>query len=289
MDALSIVIVNWNAGRRLDDCLDALFASEWVGTLEVMLVDNASTDGSQVRAVERHPSIKLLQNAENRGFACGANQALERVVGDLILLLNPDTVLNPCALPLLVDFMRQNPDAAVVAPRLLNPDGTVQGSARRDPSPWTGLFGRDAPLTRLFPNNPVTRRELPSLAHVGDAPLEVDWVSGACLLVRRVAYERIGGLDERFFLFWEDADWCRRLRKAAWKVYYLPAAVGTHDVGVSCAQRPFRSALDFHRSAYRFYRKHCLTSPFHPMIPPLVGGLLISFCIRAFQAARARR
>ncbi len=289
MDTLSVVIVNWNAGRALDDCLDALFASESSGTTEVMLVDNASTDGSQVRAVEAHPSIKLLQNVENRGFACGANQGLERVVGELILLLNPDTMLNPSTLPLLVDFMNQRPDAAVVAPKLLNPDGTVQGSARRDPSLWTGLFGRDAPLTRLFPNNPVTRRELPSLRHVGDAPLEVDWVSGACLLVRRAAYEHVGGLDERFFLFWEDADWCRRFRGAAWKVYYLPTAVGTHDVGVSRAQRPFRSAFDFHRSAYRFYRKHHLASPFHPMILPLVGGLLVSFCIRAFQAVRARR
>ena len=124
---------------------------------------------------------------------------------------------------------------------------------------------------------------------MGDAPLEVDWVSGACLLVRRAAYERVGSLDERFFLFWEDADWCRRFRGAGWKVYYLPAAVGTHDVGVSRAQRPIRSALDFHRSAYRFYRKHHLSSPFHPMIMPLAGGLLISFGIRALQAVRARR
>ena len=178
-DTLSVVIVNWNAGRALDDCLDALFASESIGALEVLLVDNASTDGSQVRAVQAHPGIKLLQNAENRGFACGANQGLERVVGDLMLLLNPDVVLSPSAISVLADFMNQHPDTAIVGPKLLNPDGTVQGSARRDPSLRTGLFGRDAPLTRLFPNNPVTHREVPSLCHVGDAPLEVDWVSGA--------------------------------------------------------------------------------------------------------------
>ena len=176
-------------------------------------MDNASTDGSQARAARDYPGIKILQNAENRGFAPGANQGLEWAVGELMLLLNPDAVLQPSTISLLVDFMNEHPEAAVVGPRLLNPDGTVQGSARRDPSPWTGLFGRDAPLTRLFPNNPVSRRELPNLCHAGDAPLEVDWISGACLLVRRAAYEQVGGLDERFFLFWEDADWCRRFRE----------------------------------------------------------------------------
>ena len=289
MDTLSVVIVNWNTGRALDDCLASLFASKPVGALEVLLVDNASTDGSQTRAGQAYPGITILQNAENRGFARGANQGLERVAGDLLLLLNPDAVLHPTTIPLLVDFMHEHPEAAVVGPKLLNPDGTVQGSARRDPSPWTGLFGRDAFLTRLFPNNPVSRRELPNLRHAGDAPLEVDWVSGACLLVRRAAYERVGGLDERFFLFWEDADWCRRFRGAGWKVYYLPTAVGTHQVGVSRAQRPLRSALDFHRSAYRFYRKHHLSSPFHPMIIPLAAGLLISFGTRALRAVWARR
>ena len=289
MNTLSVIIVNWNAGRALDDCLASLFASKPVGALEVLLVDNASTDGSQARAARDYPGIKILQNAENRGFAPGANQGLEWAVGELMLLLNPDAMLQPSTISLLVDFMNEHPEAAVVGPRLLNPDGTVQGSARRDPSPWTGLFGRDAPLTRLFPNNPVSRRELPNLCHVGDAPLEVDWISGACLLVRRAAYEQVGGLDERFFLFWEDADWCRRFRRAGWKVYYLPTAVGTHRVGVSRAQRPMRSAIDFHRSAYRFYRKHHLSSPFHPMIIPLAAGLLISFGTRALRAVRTRR
>jgi GT2 family glycosyltransferase len=289
MNTPSVVIVNWNAGRALDDCLASLYASAPGGTPEVLLVDNASTDGSQARAAREYPGMKVLQNAENHGFARGANQGLERVVGELILLLNPDAVLQPCTLSRLVDFMNEHPEAAVVGPRLLNPDGTVQGSARRDPSPWTGLFGRDAPLTRLFPNNPISRRELPNLHHGGEAPLEVDWISGACLLVRRAAYEQVGGLDERFFLFWEDADWCRRFRMVGWKVYYLPTAVGTHRVGVSRAQRPMRSAVDFHRSAYHYYRKHHLSSPFHPMIIPLAAGLLISLATRALRAVRLRR
>ena len=288
-DTLSVVIVNWNAGWRLDACLKALFASKPVGRLEVLLVDNASADGSQRRAGREQAGIEILQNTENLGFARAVNQALERAAGEFTLLLNPDVVLSPAAIALLVDFMSQHPDAAVVGPKLLNPNGTVQGSARRDPSVWTGLFGRAAPLTRLFPNNPVSRRELPGLGHVGDDPFEVDWVSGACLMVRRAAYERVGRLDERFFLFWEDADWCRRFRGASWKVYYLPTAIATHDVGMSCAQRPVRSALDFHRSAYLFYRKHYLSSLFHPMIVPLVGGLIVSLGIRVLSLARPRR
>jgi len=290
MDTLSVIIVNWNAGEALNDCLASLFASKaWCGALEVLLVDNASTDGSQARAIREYPGIKLLQNAGNRGFAPAANQGLSLAAGELVLLLNPDVVLSLTAIPLLADFMAHHPEAAVVGPKLLNRDGTVQGSARRDPSPWTGLFGRSTPLTRLFPNNPVSRRELPGLRHAGDDPLEVDWVSGACLLVRRAAYERVGLLDERFFLFWEDADWCLRFRRAGWKVYYLPAASGTHQVGVSRAQRPVRSALDFHRSAYRFYRKHHPSSPLHPVTLLLTGGLLISFGIRALQAVLVRR
>ena len=289
MDALSVVIVNWNAGRWLDECLTALFASQGVEGLEVFLVDNASTDGSQTRVARAHSGITLLQNAENLGFARAVNQALAGASGELTLVVNPDVVVSPLAISRLVDFMHQHPEAAVVGPRLLNPDGTVQGSARRDPSPWTGLFGRDTLLTRLFPGNPMSRRELPGLRHQGDEPLAVDWVSGGCLLVRGEASAQVGGLDERFFLFWEDADWCRRFRAAGWKVYYLPTAIATHYVGVCCSQRPVRSVVDFHRSAYRYYRKHYLPSALHPMVVPLASGLLISLGVRALKAVSTRR
>ena len=236
MDPLSVVIVNWNAGVALHDCLASLFASKpWGGDLEVLLVDNASTDGSQVRAVRDYPDVTLIQNGANLGFARAVNEGLRRARGELTLLLNPDVIVESTTVLTLVDFMVHHPSAAAVGPKLLNPDGTVQGSARRDPSPWTGLFGRSAPLTRLFPNNPVRRRELPALAHEGAGPLEVDWLSGACLVARRAAYDRVGLMDERFFLFWEDADWCLRFRGAGWKVYYLPTAIGMHYVGVSRA------------------------------------------------------
>ena len=198
-------------------------------------------------------------------------------------LLNPDVILLPSTVPRLMQFMTTHPEAGIAGPRLLDPDGTVQGSARRDPSAWTALFGRSAPLTRLFPNNRVSKRELPALSVAGDAPIPVDWLSGACLVARRAAWEEVGLLDERFFLFWEDADWCKRFRRAGWGVYYVPAASGTHLVGVSRAGRRLGSVLDFHVSAYRYYRKHRGASVLHPLTLLVGAGLLGSLALRSVQ------
>jgi GT2 family glycosyltransferase len=275
MATLSVVVVNWNAGPALMECLASVFVSQpWGSPPEVWVVDNASTDGSAVRAAAGFPAIAVIRNADNRGFARAANQALVQARGEFVLLLNPDVVLAPTALVDLLDALVRRPDVAVVGPRLVNPDGSVQGSARRDPSVWTGLFGRRGLLTRFLPGNAVSRRELPALVHEGVEPIEVDWVSGACLVARRSAWQRIGLLDERFFLFWEDADWCRRFRQGGWKVCYVPQARAMHRVGVSRARRAVRSTLDFHVSAYRYYRKHNLTSPMHPAYALLVMGLL---------------
>ena len=185
--------------------------------------------------------------------------------------------------------MTEHPEAGVAGPRLLDPDGAIQGSARRDPSAWTALFGRSAPLTRLFPNNRVSQREIPALSVEDGGPIQVDWISGACLVARRTAWEEVGLLDERFFLFWEDADWCRRFRQAGWHVYYVPSASGTHLVGVSRARRRLGSIRDFHVSAYRYYRKHQARRALHP-VSILVGtGLMASLAVRSIQALWALR
>jgi GT2 family glycosyltransferase len=290
MVSLSAVVVNWNGGGVLLECLGSLFASDpGGGELEVILVDNASTDGSQREALAAFPQARLLQNDANEGFARAGNRALRMARGRFALLLNPDVVLEEPAVGTLLAFLTAHPDAAIAGPLLLDPDGSRQGSARRDPSPWTGLFGRSAVLTRIFPGNPLSRRELPGIAHAGDAPMPVDWLAGACLMVRRAAYEAVGLLDERFFLYWEDADWCLRFRKAGWQIYYVPAARAVHRVGVSRARRPVRSALDFHWSAYYYYRKHFLPSALHPMIVPLVGGLALHAVLRVGRALAGRR
>jgi GT2 family glycosyltransferase len=289
MERVSVVIVNWNAGSALRACVAALLASDGGNPQQVIVVDNASTDGSQTGLASAHPAVELIQNSTNVGFARAVNQGLRAARGQFAIVLNPDVILEPAAVPRLMQFMATQPDAGVAGPRLLDPDGTVQGSARRDPSAWTGLFGRSAPLTRLFPNNPVSQRELPAFSVEGDAPVQVDWLSGACLVVRRTAWERVGLLDERFFLFWEDADWCLRFRQAGWGVYYVPAARGTHAVGISRARRRLGSLVDFHVSAYRYCRKHRRQSPLHPMSMLVGAGLVASFALRAVQTLWAPR
>jgi GT2 family glycosyltransferase len=289
MEPVSVVIVNWNAGAALRACLAALFASDGGDPHQVVLVDNASTDGSQAGLASAYPGLELIQNARNIGFARAVNQGLRAARGQFALVLNPDVILLPSTVPRLMQFITSHPEAGIAGPRLLDPNGTVQGSARRDPSAWTALFGRSAPLTRLFPNNPVTQRELPALSAADDVPVQVDWLSGACLVARRAAWEQVGLLDERFFLFWEDADWCLRFRQAGWGVYYVPAASGTHFVGISRAGRRLGSILDFHTSAYRYYRKHRLRSALHPLAILVGAGLLASLALRSLQTLWAPR
>jgi GT2 family glycosyltransferase len=277
--------VNWNAGAALRRCLDAVFASEGGDPQQVIVVDNASTDGSLLGLASVHPAVEVIQNAGNVGYARAVNQGLRASRGQYAVVLNPDVVLQPSAMPRLMQFMASHPDAGLAGPRLFDADGRVQGSARRDPTAWTGLFGRAAPLTRLFPDNSISRRELPALSVVGDEAVRVDWVSGACIVARRTAWEQAGLLDERFFLFWEDADWGRRVRQAGWSVYYVPSARGTHVIGVSRAGRRVASVLDFHRSAHRYYCKHHRISPLHPRAMLVGAGLLASLILRLGQTS----
>lgn len=283
MERASLVIVNWNAGAALHACLAAVFSSDGIDRDQVILVDNASTDGSQFGLTATYPALEVIQNSRNVGFARAVNQGLVASRGEFAVLLNPDVILEPSALSRLTEFLIGHPEAGVAGPRLLDRDGAIQGSARRDPSAWTALFGRSAPLTRLFPNNPMSQREIPALSVEDGAPLEVDWISGACLVARRTAWEEVGLLDERFFLFWEDADWCRRFRQAGWRVYYVPTASGIHFVGVSRARRRLGSIRDFHVSAYRYYRKHQGRHALHPLTLLVGTGLLASMALRSVQ------
>jgi N-acetylglucosaminyl-diphospho-decaprenol L-rhamnosyltransferase len=283
MKDVSVIIVNWNAAATLRACLRALCASEGDPPREIILVDNASTDGSLSGIVAEYPDLRVIQNTTNAGFACAVNQGLRAAEGQFALIMNPDVMLHPSALLELTQFMATHLNAGVAGPRLLNPDGTVQGSARRDPSARTALFGRSAPLTQLFPNNPVSQQELPAFSVTDDTPVEVDWLSGACLFSRRTAWEQVGLFDEQFFLFWEDADWCLRFRQAQWRVYYVPAAIGTHVIGVSRAKRPLGALVDLHVSAFRYYRKHRQRSALHPVTVLAGAGLMASFGLRFAQ------
>jgi GT2 family glycosyltransferase len=183
-----------------------------------------------------------------------------------VLLLNPDARLLAGAVELLCAGLQRQRECAVIGPAVVNEDGSIQGSARGDPDMFTGLFGRSTLLTRLFPNLAPVRRNVVTAfePQIGASGVEVDWISGACMLVRREAFERVGGFDERFFLYWEDADLCRRLRAAGCTVRYQPAARVVHVVGRSSRSAGSLAIRAFHRSAYLYYTIHVRQSRRHP-------------------------
>jgi GT2 family glycosyltransferase len=174
--------------------------------------------------------------------------------GKYVLLLNPDCVaLQDVASPLIA-CLEAHPEAGACGAVIRDADGTIQRSARRFPGITTGFAGRASWLTRAWPDNPFTAHNL--VLDEPQEPMVVDWVSGACMMVRRDAFEQVGGMDEQFFLYWEDADLCRRLRREGWLTLYCPPASVAHVTGQSSERAPSNSLVAFHRSAYRYYHKH---------------------------------
>jgi N-acetylglucosaminyl-diphospho-decaprenol L-rhamnosyltransferase len=260
---VSAILVNYNAGAELGRALRSIADECAGGAWEALVVDNASTDGSGAVVAAFAPHARLIANTENVGFARAVNQALREARASRVLVMNPDCRLVAGALDGLEAALARDATCALVGPRILNPDGTEQGSARGDPDMLTGLFGRTAALRRLLPWVSIARRNVVA----GDAPPEgrvVDWVSGACMLARRDALAAIDGFDERYFLYWEDADLCRRLRAAGHRIRYVPAATAVHQVGVSSRTAASASIRAFHASAYRYYATHVAPDVFDP-------------------------
>jgi GT2 family glycosyltransferase len=287
---LSIVIVSWNVREDLRECLQSLLREEGSrlesGEIEIIIVDNASTDGTAEMVNLEFPQVKLLVNSQNLGYTKANNIGINHSRGKYILLLNPDTIVHQGALQALIDCAESHPEAGIIGAKLLNPDGSVQRSARSFPDIGAGLF-RNTFLGRLFPNNPFVRRYL--LADFGyDEVREVDWVSGAAMLVRRDLIERIGGLDERFWAYCEDVDLCWRAWQAGYKVLFCPNAVITHKVGRSSDQRLVPSLIQHHKSMWLFYLKNYRYR--YPLVLfPLIGlGILIRLAGALLKVASHR-
>jgi GT2 family glycosyltransferase len=246
MPEVSAVVVTYNAAPWIERSLDSLRGTG----AEVIVVDNASTDGTPELVRAKFPEARLIQE-ENRGFGAGNNAGMRVASGRYFLLLNPDAWLTDGALEKLVAFADEHPDAAVVGPRLLNPDGSLQRSVRGYPTPWriaTEYFF----LRKLAPRS----RALNALfgeQFDHESVREAEYLFGACLLVRREAVDSVGGFDEDFFLMSEEVDWCYRFRKAGWKVLFYPGAKVFHVVGASLNPRQFRAIV---RGHLQFLRKH---------------------------------
>jgi N-acetylglucosaminyl-diphospho-decaprenol L-rhamnosyltransferase len=248
----SIIIVNWNVCTLLRRCLASVPASAGCDvSYEVIVVDNASHDGSVAMVQAEFPAVRLLANSTNRGFAGGNNQGIAASRGRALLLLNPDTTLAPGALAVLLATLDAQPQVGLVGPRLRNPDGTVQPSRRRFPSLATALI-ESTPLQPYIPALPLLQRY-----YLADQPddqeQEVDWLTGACLLVRRTVLQQVGGFDERYFMYSEELDLCRRVRAAGWRILYQPAAEVVHYEGQSSGQDVAARQIRFNRSKVRYF------------------------------------
>jgi N-acetylglucosaminyl-diphospho-decaprenol L-rhamnosyltransferase len=244
---VSVIVVTWNAADHVAECLGAVAD----GLAEVIVVDNASTDGTPDQVAEQFPGVRLLRLPENRGFGAGNNEGMRAAAGRYFLLLNSDAWPVADAVERLVAFADTQPQAAVVGPRLLNPDGTLQRSVRGFPTLWRlateYLFLRKfAPRSRLFNSFYGARFDHLSVR-------DADWLYGACLLVRSDAAAAVGLFDEDFFLFSEETDWCYRFHQAGWKVVLYPGAEVVHVGGASHGDRMFRENL---RGHLRFFAKH---------------------------------
>jgi GT2 family glycosyltransferase len=251
--AAAVLIVNYHAYDDLRRCLESLVPH--LATDDQIVVVDYECDGAALaRAIDVSVRVVTVERRDNLGFAAGVNLAARQTRAPFLMLLNPDTIVEGPVIRTLEAWLASHPDAAVAGPRVLNADGTVQPSARQFPGVTTLLGGRTTWLTRRFPGNWLSKRNL--LARDATAPVDVDWVSGACLMTRRDVFDALGGFDEAFFLYWEDADYCRRVTEAGFRNVYVPTAPVRHVAGASAAHNRTNAIRAFHASAFRLYWKH---------------------------------
>ncbi len=252
---LDIIIVNYKSTPYLLGCLTSVFESIDGLKATVFVFDNGSHENLD-SINETHPDTILIKNSNNLGFSRAVNNVLKKTISPYAVILNPDTTIDKGFLKSITSYMVSNPDVGIAGPKIFNPCGSIQGSARSFPALHTVFFGRGALLSKLFPNNRITCTNILTQNCDGKTPMEVDWVSGACMVVRREAIIDVGLLDERFFLYWEDVDWCKRMQRKGWKVTYYPRVSIEHYVGGSSEQNLTRAVFEFHKSAYRYFKKY---------------------------------
>jgi len=283
MPSVSVLIVGYHAYDELDRCLASLGVHE--PDAEVIVVDH-DADESRGRAVAAaHPEIRYVPRIVNPGFGAGVNFAATLASGSVFLIINPDVELRAPVVPLLAACLHDHANVGIAGGLIREADGSIQPSARRFPDLSTAFGGRTSWLTRVRPDNPLTRRNLATGGTL-DGPKIVDWVTGAFMMIRADVFRALGGFDERFFMYWEDSDLCARALRNGWKTMYEPRVEVVHLTGRSSRHAPIRSVIAFHRSAFRHYWKH--GSLLARVLAPLAAaGLAGRLAIRLLSSRRA--
>jgi len=279
MTDLSICIVNTNQRELTRDCIKSVYENTREVGFEIILVDNACTDGSDDMVRAEFPEVRLIVNTVRLGFSENNNIAMRAATGRYLLLLNEDTYVRPGALDMMVMFMDGHPEAGACGGTLYNPDGTIQHTGKMRPTMAAAIF-ISLGLARLFPANPYTRRYFFQKESYADFE-EVDQINGACLMVRREVVEQIGDLDERFFMAAQDVDWCIRMQDAGWKIFYIPKAGIVHYRGKGTKGR--KMVWIYHKSLYIFYNKHFArkhTFIFNWLVYAALGARLAIYMLR---------
>jgi N-acetylglucosaminyl-diphospho-decaprenol L-rhamnosyltransferase len=254
---LSIIIVSWNVAALLQACLDSILTSvpdEQQSRLEIIVVDSASTDDTANMIRQHYPQVRLLPQTENVGFSRGNNIGMQAAQGRYLFLLNPDTEIIGDALAQMIAFMDADPDVGIIGPHTLNSDGTTQSTRRHFPTFLIGLL-ESTWLQPLAPKSVMDYYYFVDGADENDT-LEVDWVQGSAVMARREVYEQIGGMDEGYFMYSEELDWCKRAKDIGWRVVYFGGAQIVHHGGKSSEQATTRTQIHFQRSKLRYFRKY---------------------------------
>lgn len=268
---LSIIIVSWNVKEDLRDCLRSVEENRPSCEYEVVVVDNASTDGTARMVTCDFPQITLLVNEENRGFAAANNTGIAKAQGRYVLFLNPDTIVHPGSLDTLTEFMDDNEHVGACGPKLLYADGTLQPSVRRFPTLRGVLHCYTILRVVSIFHGQYKKWRMTDFKH--DRQTDVDQVMGAALMARRSVVQDLGGMDEDFFMYYEEVDLCYRLKRAGWRIVFTPDAVITHRGGRSIKQVPVRKRIMTLRSILTFLRKHRgrrVTAAFNLVFKPAV-------------------
>ncbi|MBM7609076.1 GT2 family glycosyltransferase [Lysinibacillus composti] len=252
---LSIVIVNYNTKKLTLECIDSIYKATMNEAFEIFMVDNNSSDDSVQAIKETFPEVKVIANKENVGFSRANNQAIKVSKGRYVLLLNSDTIVKETTLSTIIAFMDDHQDIGATGCKVVLPDGTLDKACHRGfPTPEASFYYM-AGLAEKYPNNHKYNSYHKSYLDMNEIH-EIDCLVGAFMMVRRETIVEVGMLDETYFMYGEDIDWCYRIKEAGWKVYYYPKVSIVHYKGASSRRKPFKIVYEFHRAMFIFHKNH---------------------------------